>query len=259
MNFYENFTANQRVQVGTGHTFDIPAFPDTTGSSGDAQTVAAAMWQHVTEHVPQVASIRADRRYSDIGQAEQIEGLAETAYKRLLGAWHNLTGFEHSINSREKALIGIPEIDKSNMLTMLEEREIREWWGRQDVKTRAEQMRLALEGGDAERIALAILRSPIPQADVEKTQFRKVWEDLRRQADPVEAQRIALGRASIDWAAKNLQYTQVVIKHSTKWDDDRILRHAVTVQDGAFIPQISRLGYHRETIAHAQLRLANRR
>ncbi|APD38429.1 hypothetical protein [Burkholderia pseudomallei] len=259
MNFFENFTADQRVQLGTGHAFDIPAFPDSTGSSNEAQAVAAAMWSHVTEYVPQVSAIKGDRRFSDYGRAEHLEPIAETAHLRIIGAWHNLNGFEKSIDSREKALVGVPSIDPANFMAQLEDREIREWWSRQDVKTRADQMRLMAEGGESERVALAVLRSPIPQGDVEKSTFRAMWEDSRRAANPIEAERIALGRKSIEWTERNLHYANTVIKAVSGWDKDRILKHAITAQDGTFKPYALKLGFSKQDIAHAELRMANRR
>ncbi|OAJ61491.1 hypothetical protein A6V36_24265 [Paraburkholderia ginsengiterrae] len=259
MNFYENFTADQRVQIGTGHTFDIPAFPDTTGSSNEAQVVASALWSHVSDYVPQVNAIKADRRFSDYGRAEHIDPIAETAHLRLVGGWHNLSSFEKSVDMREKALVGVPTVDPANFMVQLEDREIREWWSRQDVPTRAEQMRLMAQGGEAERIALAVLRSPIPQGDVEKTTFRAMWEDSRRAANPIEAERIALGRKSIEWAERNLQYASTVIKSVSGWDKERILKHALTAQGGTFKPYAAKLGFSKQDIAQAELRMTNRR
>jgi hypothetical protein len=259
MNFYENFTADQKVQLGTGHAFDIPAFPDSTGSSNEAQTVAAALWANVVDFVPQVNAIKADRRFSDYGRAEHLEPIAETAHLRVIGAWHNLNGFEKSIDSREKALVGVPAVDPSNFMVQLEDREIREWWSRQDVATRAEQMRMMAEGGEAERIALAVLRSPVPQVDTEKAHFRAAWEDARRAANPIEAERIALGRKSIEWASKNLNFAGVVVKALSGWDKDRILKHAITAQDGTFKPYALKLGFSKQDVAHAELRMAHRR
>lgn len=259
MNFFENFTADQRVQIASGHTFDIPAFPDTTGANREAEVIASAVWSSVVDYVPQVNSVKSDQRFSDFGRAEKIAPLSETAYVRLLGGWRNLQSFERSIDAREQALLGIPAIDKSNLLAQLEDREIREWWGRQSVETRAEQMRLAAETGEGERLALAILRSPIPQADVEKAHLREIWNTARRNADPVEAERIDLGRKSAEWTARNLQFARAVVKTVSGWDDDRVLSHAITAQDGEFIPFAERLGFTRQDVARMQLRLSTRR
>jgi hypothetical protein len=259
MNFFENFTADQRVQLGTGHAFDIPAFPDSTGSSDQAQTVAAAMWSHVSEYVPQVNAIKADQRYSDFGRAEKIEPIAETAHRRILGAWHNLNNFEQTIDLLERTLVGVPSIDPSNFMAQLEDREIREWWERQNAATRAEQMRLMAEGGQSERIALAVLRSPIPHGDTEKATFRAMWEDSRRAANPVEAERIALGRKAVEWVERNLHYANTVVKAVSGWDKDRILKHALTDQGGTFKPYASKLGFSKSDIAQAELRMRNRR
>ncbi|CAG9247077.1 conserved hypothetical protein [Burkholderia cepacia] len=260
MNFFENFTADQRVQLGTGHTFDIPAFPDTTGSSNEAQVVTAALWSHVSDCVPQVNAIKADRRYSDYGRAEHLEPIAETAHLRLVGAWHNLNGFEKSIDSREKALVGVPAIEPSNLLAYLEDRELRDWWTAQGVEARAGLMRQFDEASaESMRMALAILRSPLPQADVEKTYFKDAWDKAARASNPIEAERIALGRKAIEWSERNLHYAHTVIKSVSGWDKERILKHALTAQNGTFKPYASKLGFSKQDIAQMELRMANHR
>lgn len=256
MEFYEDFSKDQSVTVVSGHRFDIPAFPDQTGANEKVMELGKSMWALVDEWSGKLKSIRADQRLSDLGRAEHILPVAETAHLRLLGAWSLASTYESEINEREQAIIRIPKIEGTHSVAHLEDREIRDWWSRQDVRTRTEFMEQSRQpGSDAERMALAILRSPIPQTDVEKTYFRRVWEDSRRAENPIEAEAIQLGRQSIEWAAKNIQFATVVTQHSFKdVPRDRILRFAVA-QDKIFAPLIERLGFSQREISQTQLRM----
>src|ERR1700710_1250426 len=107
------FAADQTIEV-SGHRFEIDAFPDPTGSSVDAYKVAAVMWERAEELSVAIKSVKADRRYSALGQAEQIEPIAQSTANNLLGSWHILNDFQARIDSSEQALIGIPKLDVSH-------------------------------------------------------------------------------------------------------------------------------------------------
>jgi len=259
MNFFENFDKAQKVQIGNGHVFEIPAFPDSTGASNEAKMVAAGVWLNVaTELLPRITALKADKRFTDIGRAEHIDPVAQTAITRLVGGWHNLDSFERSINSIESQMCAIPQIEQSNLLAQLQDAEIRQWWDRQETKARAEMMRRFEEGGEAQRIALAVLRSPIPQVDTEKSFFKNAWERAARVANPLVAERVDLGRASIEWAQKNLQFAAAAVKTSIEWTPDRVLRHAVTVENGMFAKHAHRLGFGERDVNQMMLRTASR-
>ncbi|CAG2136136.1 hypothetical protein [Cupriavidus numazuensis] len=256
MEFYEDFSKDQTVTVVSGHRFEIPAFPDQTGANEKVLELGKTMWRLVDEWSGKLKSIRSDQRFSDFGRAEHIVPIAETANLRLLGAWNLASTYEMEIDAREHAIIHIPKIADTHSVAHLEDREIRDWWSRQDVKTRTKFMEQSGEpGSDAERMALAILRSPIPQSDVEKTYFRRVWEDSRRAENPVEAESIQLGRQSLEWVTKNIQFVSVVTQHSFKdVPREHILKYAIA-QDKVFSPHIGRLGFSSREIAQMQLRM----
>jgi hypothetical protein len=231
-----DFSKDQLLSLpGTNHRFDVPAFPDPTGSSAAAQDVARVMWEHAAEFTGSAASIKADRRYSDIGRADQLEPIAGKAFNTLLGSWHILNGFEREINATEAQLLAIPKIDMSHTVAHLEDRELRDWWNRLDVKKQAEHM-IAFQNGDStsERVALAILRSPIPVNDTVKASFKSTWEAARRADNPVQAERIALGRQAIEWTEKNLHFAATVVKSTSGWQPQQIIRHGMGILDGVF-------------------------
>jgi len=256
MEFYEDFSKDQSVIAPSGHKFDIPAFPDTTGANEKVLELGKSMWRLVDEWSSELKAVRGDQRFSAFGRAEKVLPIAEEAHLRLIGAWNLATTYEREIDDREQAIIRIPKIDGTYSVAHLEDREIRDWWARQNVQTRSNFMEQSREpGSDAERMALAILRSPIPQSDVEKTYFRRVWEDARRAENPVEAEAIQLGRQSLEWATKNIQFVTVVTQNSFKdVPRERILRFAVA-QDKVFAPYIERLGFSQREIAQMQLRM----
>ncbi|WP_439671400.1 hypothetical protein AEMCBJ_04290 [Cupriavidus necator] len=256
MEFYEDFSKDQSVITTSGHKFDIPAFPDLTGANEKVRELGKTVWANVDEWSGNLKSVRADRRFSDFGRAEHLLPIAETAHLRLLGAWNLASTYEMEINAREQAIIRIPKIEETHSVAHLEDREIRDWWSRQSVQTRAKFMEQSREpGSDAERMALAILRSPIPQSDVEKTYFRRVWEDARRAESPIEAEAIQLGRQSLEWVTKNIQFVTVVTQSSFKdVPREKILRFAVA-QDKVFAPYIERLGFSQREISQTQLRM----
>lgn len=255
--FDKEFSSLQHVGIpGTNYRFEVDAFPDPTGSSNEAKDVARIAWDNVYEYASAVSAINNDRRYSAIGRAEQTQPVSKDAFTRLLGAWHNLTTFEQSINSIEAQIIAIPNIGQGNILAHLEDRELRDWWSRQGTQERVDHMKLFQNGDQtSERIALAILRSPIPQADHEKTSFKDTWDKARLAAHPVEAERISLGRQAIEWTSKSLHSVGVVVKQTSGWEGDRILRHGLTLIDGALAPQLSRLGFAKSDVAQMKLRL----
>jgi hypothetical protein len=115
---------------------------------------------------------------------------------------------------------------------------------------------IAFQNGDStsERVALAILRSPIPVNDTVKASFKSTWEAARRADNPVQAERIALGRQAIEWTEKNLHFAATVVKSTSGWQPQQIIRHGMGILDGVFEPYIGRLGFSKSDIAQFKLR-----
>jgi hypothetical protein len=237
MEFYEDFSTGQVAVLRSGHRFEIPAFPDTTGSTDEIRTMATVVWSTVDSNLSKVLEIRADKRYSDLGRAEKIDPISDLAYLRLVGAHGLAADIGAKLDVRERELIGVPQIAPGNTPGQLEDKEVREWWARQKTDARTRYMELAKNGDpDAVRMALAILRSPVPQADLEKRFFRDVWETSCRVANPVESEAINLGRQALQWMEKNLAFATVVTqKVFESVPRERTLRFLLGMED-AFRP-----------------------
>lgn len=179
---------------------------------------------------------RSDRTLSEIGIAQRLDPRREQITKFLAGHWSNVVQYEAQFDQREQQLLKVPQLHSQNTAEAITDWELRDWWRSLGVDERANVMREMHGGPEHDRIAIAMLRSPYRQLDIEVASIRHSWDQAARAKNPSETAAIERGRKLASWAKRGLAQvvgiSQSVIRYSTQ-ETLRVLASDPKLSSGA--------------------------
>lgn len=217
--------------LGVAGTFNMPPLAEA-----EAASVAATMFRvagdSLADMAEKVAGINSDTDLSDTGRQRKLDPLRKDVILMVAQADRQLDDEIEHFAKRERELTQIPALDPTHAAMAVEDREIRDWWARQDQKVRSALMtRIQEQAQNHDRMMIALLRSPVPQLDHEVALVRGAWDAAKRAANPAEALAIDAGRASVEWARRGLANVSGLARMSIKWEPDQIIETLLTSEN----------------------------
>lgn len=163
-----------------------------------------------------------DVNLSDTGRNQRLDPIRKEAIETVARSSKNIGTFENLILADAAALELVPPLAADDVVGALHDGEIRAFWRAAPLDQRTALMRRveAREPG-ADRIALALLRSPVP-LDQTIDAMREVWAKTQRTANPAAAGEIVAGEVAIAWARRGMGHVIGILPQIAHVDRKRI-------------------------------------
>jgi len=185
---------------------DVSYFVNQLPEDSDLRTIVATMGSTVARFKQEAASIKADRRYSAQGHAEQIKAAAEKGPLAFFKEMRKQQAQERASLERRKGAIQLKPVDQKDLWAELRARELRDFMRTIPLPDR---MRLAI--ADPE-FARAIIHAPEPLTGIEGDfRDRIIQAELEREHGAGEIQAISEEAAALDVTDKALEVTYAAL------------------------------------------------
>lgn len=247
------------LEFSTGHQVQIPRWnhPVKTEPVVVAESAASVVDDRMLAH----QQIHADPHLSSAGREHKSQPIKQEIIGRVAASWSQVESYENHIDNREAALLALPVLDPTAAAVAIEDREIRDWWRALPAEERVRALaKIGDEPEEHQRLAIALLRSPIPLAslDGEVKFVREVWNAGRRAGNPSEAAAIGEGREGVEYAKRLIATTAAVATQFLDMKRDQIIDTVLmnTLETGT---GYRAFGFGGEDVATAQRRIDARR
>ena len=165
---------------------------DPAGEQANQALWATASLAHETRRVSQ------DARLTEHGRNDALKEVRGAAVANVALAWSKLAEHEVGLIEREHKLYEFPQLERGDAVGALLDREARDYARSLTGSARDELMR-QLRAGEAERVTLALLRSPVPFGNLETT-ATQAWRSAIERRNPQEVELLAAQHEQLDWA-----------------------------------------------------------
>lgn len=176
----------------------------------------------------------------------------------IASSWTALDDEERFIAEREAKLLAVPTIAPSNSVAAIEAREIRDHWRTMSLSERTAALATIDREAGHEKLMLALMRSPVAQADHEVKAVREVWNRTQRLSNPGEALSIEQGRANIAHARLCLAHAAGIAKRITGFDGNKVLSKLLASQNAHAQRGIAAFGVTPQDAARERRNMAAR-
>jgi hypothetical protein len=210
--------------------FSMPAIHES-----EAGTLPVLLFTGAVEELgtygDKIPAIANDRDLSEIGRAKKLEPLQRDLVLRMANVDAQLDRDAAHFDKREAALLAVPKLENTYTAMAVEDVEARQWWREQPVEERAKLLKRIESEPGHERLMIALMRSPVPQLDLEVKFVADVWKRAKRLENPAEALAIDAGRQGVEWGRRGISQVAAITKRVLQWDDQRIVRTMLSSAD----------------------------
>ena len=242
---------NLEFKLGTAR-FEMPPAPFDMASPPEPALFFTAALESANDHLSSRAAVLADRRLSEIGQAEKLEPIT-ASFADLVGRTAvGLENFETHLVAVDSEMMAV-----ASPVTPFEisrQKETREWWrslpnkGRLEVLDKMKADPVAYRG-----VIHSLLNSPIP-GDLhghESAFIVALHRTAREHERPDLAVKLRDGRAAQEWARRGFGHLRGLLKITAGIDDAQLLRHFAWRDGGR--QALRALGFTPSDIERAQM------
>lgn len=197
------------VHAESGRPFTFKAAPDPAAFEfGLTDSGKIPLTSRVAQHAVNsfigldaaVHRMKNNQSFSEYGRREKLAPVRESAIKTL-GALHvDLQAHAKGLQTHLAQFYEVPAPAQNDVVGYFREAEVRQYLRTLDL---AAQMKY-LQAAESPAVLHAVLRSPIPNAELENYATR-LWRESRELADPVMYESFLIGQASLEWSASILQ------------------------------------------------------
>lgn len=212
------------VELTDGRKIQAPRW--TSPKRTEPVVIGDAVLEILDERLTARRAIHTDPHLSSAGRAHKSRPVDDEIIGRVAAAWSQVESYARHIDNREAALLALPELDPTAAAVAVEDRECRDWWRALPTEEKARMLaRIDAEPEKHQRLAIALLRSPLPLAmlDGEVNFVRDVWNRGRRAGNPEEAAAIDEGRAGVAYAQEILLHAGAVATQSIGLNREQVI------------------------------------
>ncbi|HXR91078.1 MAG TPA: hypothetical protein VN750_12465 [Steroidobacteraceae bacterium] len=186
-----------------------------------------------------VAEVGKDRSLSPIGQGEKLKATRADAARQVAIQAGAIRTIRTAHDGRFAAFYDPQAAD--DLPSLLLDQEIRAHWRSLNDSARTELAASMASTGANDRVALALLRGPIPLADPYAELVTKGWRAAVAKREPAKAAEVAIEAADLDWAEHVVDATRQYVRPLLAPDlEDRVARIEIykAVRDIAGAPEL---------------------
>jgi hypothetical protein len=229
-------TSQLALQLGDRRTYGFPADPNPSDvnelasraeeakpeglrlyvDSDPGDEIAARALRNLLQLEQETHVAAGDPALTEYGRAQRLENPRAHAVIMMSHDYHAAQEHLKTVAQRERSLYGWSEIARGDFETSFADREIRDW-----LRTRGAQERTQLldeiARGEAERITLALLRSPIPLG-IEEQLAHDAWRAAVRKSQPQAVEQVERAQQTAEWAASVVRECARQVRILTRMD-----------------------------------------
>ncbi len=216
---------------GPNNVIDRPAWPAAMDASEPANFFEFAA-DAVGSYMDAAAEISADKRTSDFGKTERLTPKSAEVLEVIARTSGAIDKYEADRDAEEAAMLAVPSLGAGESAEVAIDIEIRQWWRGMDQSERSQYVGKLAAGDLAhQRVALALLRSPVALLDRELLGIRDGWNEARRNANPQLAESLTVAREAIEVARRSLAHLAGRTAVLVRWDRQRMLEALLSVNN----------------------------
>lgn len=142
--------------------------------------------------------IAQDGRFTQAGRDDAVRETRIASIANLTDANRVLTELEIALINHERDLYAVPQLERTDYVGALNDREVREWVRSLHGRER-EAMLPRLASGEADVVNLALLRSPVPFGKLETISLQG-WRTSVERRNPDAVRQLAADHEQLRWA-----------------------------------------------------------
>jgi hypothetical protein len=146
-----------------------------------------------------VTAVGKDPTLSERGRHEKVRPFRVEAAHSLAQQAAAIRTHRTAHDQRSTALYAPPALARDDLASLLEDRELRDHWHNSTDQERLDIGALMATGAH-ERIALALLRGPIPLTEPHADLVRRGWRASVERREPAKAAQLTAEGADVEWA-----------------------------------------------------------
>ncbi|WP_218510614.1 hypothetical protein [Variovorax sp. dw_308] len=246
-----------QINLAGGKTFVMPTLDSATVAvASEPLMYFEGQLSLLDTFVEESALIHGDAMLSPLGKEQKLLPKQKERIEGVSRAWASIENYEQSLDRREAEMLRVPNLDPTHTAMAIEDREMRDWWARQDSDTRTKLLNQIGDEPGHDRMMIALLRSPVPQLDHEVKFVRDVWNRSKRLENLPEAESISSGRAAVEWARRGVTTVAALARQVIGWNDDRTLHTLISSEEERVQKGFGVFGYGQATVVRMRQRIA---